>query len=293
MSAPSASALSRFRYQLAARDSRRKVKNALFLSLLVFASILAITPLIAVFIYALKQGFAGLSLDFFTKLPAPVGESGGGMANALVGTAVLLALGSGLGVPLGIAVGVFLSEFGTGRLASFTRFSVDVLTSVPSIIVGLFAYALIVVPMKHFSAMAGGVALSIVMIPIVARSTEEILKLVPVHVREAGLALGIPRWKVILRILLPGSAGGITTGVMLAVARAAGETAPLLFTAFSNQFWGRGIDQPIASLPVQIYTYAISPFEEWHQQAWTGAFVLIVFVLSLNLLTRLILRKRT
>jgi phosphate transport system permease protein len=277
---------------LARKDRPRKLKNGLFLGMLALASVAAVLPLFAVFIYALNQGISGLSLDFFTKLPAPVGETGGGMANALAGTATLLGLASGVGVPVGVFTGVFLSEFGRGKVASLVRFSVDVLTSVPSIIVGLFAYALVVVPMKRFSAWAGAVALAIVMVPIIARATEEILKLVPVHVREAGLALGIPRWKVILRIVLPGSAGGITTGVMLAVARAAGETAPLLFTAFNNQYWNRGLDQPIASLPVQIYTYAISPFEEWHQQAWAGAFVLICLVLVINLFTRLLLGRK-
>jgi len=282
----------RVRELLARKDRPRKLKNGLFLGMLALASVAAVLPLFAVFIYALNQGISGLSLDFFTKLPAPVGETGGGMANALAGTATLLGLASGVGVPVGVFTGVFLSEFGRGKVASLVRFSVDVLTSVPSIIVGLFAYALVVVPMKRFSAWAGAVALAIVMVPIIARATEEILKLVPVHVREAGLALGIPRWKVILRIVLPGSAGGITTGVMLAVARAAGETAPLLFTAFNNQYWNRGLDQPIASLPVQIYTYAISPFEEWHQQAWAGAFVLICLVLVINLFTRLLLGRK-
>ena len=283
----------RVRELLSRKDKPRKLKNALLLGFLVLASIVAVLPLFAVFLYALRQGISGLSVDFFTRLPAPVGESGGGMANALLGTGILLGLASLAGVPIGVVTGVYLSEFGRGKVAAVVRFSVDVLTSVPSIIVGLFAYALVVIPMKRFSAWAGAVALAIVMVPIIARATEEILKLVPVHVREAGLALGIPRWKVILRIVLPGSRGGITTGVMLAVARAAGETAPLLFTAFNNQFWSRGLDQPIASLPVQIYTYAISPFEEWHEQAWAGAFVLICFVLLINLVTRLVLGRKS
>jgi len=281
----------RVRELLSRKDKPRKLKNALLLGLLALASIVAVLPLFAVFLYALKQGISGLSVDFFTRLPAPVGETGGGMANALLGTGILLGLASLVGVPVGVVTGVYLSEFGRGKVAALVRFSVDVMTSVPSIIVGLFAYALVVIPMKRFSAWAGAVALAIVMVPIIARATEEILKLVPVHVREAGLALGIARWKMILRIVLPGSLGGITTGVMLAVARAAGETAPLLFTAFNNQFWSRGLDQPIASLPVQIYTYAISPYEEWHEQAWAGAFVLICFVLAINLLTRLLLRR--
>jgi phosphate transport system permease protein len=288
-----AESVARVRNLLSKRDPSRKVRNVLMIGLLLLAALVAVAPLLAVFVYALERGISGVNVAFFTRLPAPVGEEGGGMANALVGTGVLLGLASCIGIPLGVFTGVYLSEFGRGKVASLVRFSVDVLTSVPSIIIGLFAYAVVVVPMKHFSALAGAVALAIVMVPIIARATEEILKLVPVHVREAGLALGIPRWKMILRIVLPGSIGGITTGVMLAVARAAGETAPLLFTAFNNQYWARGIDQPIASLPVQIYTYAISPYEEWHRQAWAGAFVLICLVLSLNLLTRLILRRRT
>lgn len=293
MSSLQGDSVARIRSLLSARDRSRKARNFVMIGFLGMASLFAVAPLLAVFVYALEKGISGVNLEFFTQLPAPVGEEGGGMANALVGTGILLGLASCIGIPLGVLTGVFLSEFGRGKIATLVRFSVDVLTSVPSIIIGLFAYALVVVPMKHFSALAGAVALAIVMVPIIARATEEILKLVPVHVREAGLALGIPRWKVILRVVLPGSLGGITTGVMLAVARAAGETAPLLFTAFNNQFWARGVDQPIASLPVQIYTYAISPYEEWHRQAWAGAFVLITFVLSLNLLTRLILRRRT
>jgi phosphate transport system permease protein len=214
------------------------------------------------------------------------------MGNAIAGTLILIGLASAVGIPIGIATGVFLSEYGKSRLATLLRFATELLAGVPSIIIGIFIYSLLVVPMKRFSALAGGAALAVIMIPTVARTTEELLKLVPVHIREAGLALGIPRWKVTLRIVLRGSMGGILTGVMLGIARVAGETAPLLFTALSSQNWSRGLDQPIASLPVQIYTYAVSPFEAWHQQAWTGALVLVLFVFILNLGTRMILKRQ-
>ena len=250
-------------------------------------------PLLSVFIYVIQRGVSSVNWNFFTQLPTPVGETGGGMGNALLGTAWLVGLASLVGVPWGIAAGVYLSEYGRGKLATTLRFVTDLMTSIPSIIIGLFAYALIVLPMKRFSVLAGAASLAVIMIPVVTRTTEELLKLVPVHIREAGLALGLPRWKVTLRIVLRGSMGGIATGVMLAVARVAGETAPLLFTAFSNRFWNRGLDQPTASLPVQIYTYAISPYEDWHRQAWAGALVLVLFVFVLNLTTRLVLRRQT
>ena len=217
------------------------------------------------------------------------------MANAFLGTLVLIGIASVIGIPWGIGTGLYLSEYGKGRLGTAIRFCADVLSSVPSIVIGLFVYALIVVPMKRFSALAGGVALGILMIPTVARSSEELLKLVPTHLREAGLALGIPRWKVTLWIVLRESLSGITTAVILALARVAGETAPLLFTALNNQFWSKGlgiIDQPIASLPVQIYTFAISPYEDWQRQAWAGAFVLVMLVFAINLVTRWVVVKK-
>jgi len=281
----------RLQHFIERRYIRRKLVNRLVWVLLAVASIIALTPLFSVFGYVLRQGLPALDWGFFTQLPQPVGETGGGMANALVGTALLVLLASAVGVPWGIATGLYLSEFGRGRIASLVRFTVDMLGSIPSIIVGLFVYAMVVMPMKRFSAIAGGLALGILMIPTVARSTEELLKLVPRQIREAGLALGLPRWKVIVRIVLQGSMRTITTGIMLAVARVSGETAPLLFTAFNNRFWHQGFDQPISSLPVQIYTYAISPFEDWHRQAWAGALVLVIFVLTLNIVTRLILRS--
>lgn len=259
------------------------------MALLAAATTLALIPLFSVFFYVLHQGAPALDMDFFTKLPKPVGETGGGMANSLLGTVTLVFLASLLGVPWGIATGLYLSEYGKGRLSHLVRFSADMLASIPSIIIGLFVYALIVMTMKRFSAMAGGLALGILMIPTVARSTEELLKIVPGHIREAGLALGLPRWKVTLWIVLKGSRGAIVTAIMLSVARVAGETAPLLFTAFNNRFWQAGLDQPISSLPVQIYTYAISPYEDWHRQAWAGAFVLVMLVFTMNLITRFVL----
>ncbi len=280
------------REMLSRNDRSRKVKNILMTILLFAASIIAIIPLLSVFIYLLQQGLPALNLELFTSLPKPVGEVGGGMGNAILGTCVLVGMAALLGVPIGITSGVYLAEYGRGKIATLLRWSTDLLTSIPSIIVGLFAYAVIVLPMKRFSAHAGAFALAIIIIPTVSRTTEELLKLVPMHIREAGLALGIPRWKVILKIVVRGSLPGIMTGVMLAIARAAGETAPLLFTALSSQYWPKSLDQPIASLPVQIYTYAISPFEDWHRQAWAGALLLMGLVFALNVLTRLILREQ-
>ena len=277
---------------LQALDSRRRWKNRLMISLLSAFTLLAILPFVGVLIYVIQHGYPALSWHMFTNLPTPVGEAGGGIANALVGSITMVALASVVGIPLGTLGGAYLSEFGRGKVATALRFTCDLLVSVPSIIVGLFAYTLIVIPMRGFSAYAGAFALLMIQVPMVTRTTEEILKLVPQHVREAGLALGIPRWKVILRIVLRGSLSGLTTGVMLALARILGETAPLLFTAFNNRFWAEKLNQPTASLPVLIYTYAISPYEDWHAQAWAAALVLVVFVLLLNISTRLILGKR-
>jgi phosphate transport system permease protein len=267
---------------------RRKWVDRWMSGLLLLAAFAALVPLFSVLGYVVWNGAGYLNWDFFSKLPKPVGETGGGMANALAGTCTLVATASLIGVPWGVAAGVFLSEYGDGKLGTIVRFATDMLASVPSIVIGLFVYALIVVPMGGFSAMAGGVALAIIMIPIVARSTEEIVRLVPVHIREAGLALGLSRWKVILRIVLRGCVSGITTGVMLAVARVAGETAPLLLTSLNNQYWNLGLTGPIASLPVQIYSYAISPFDEWHGFAWAGALLLVLMVFVVNVLARLV-----
>jgi len=272
-------------------DYRRTIINRLGLGFLGLASLVAILPLLFILYYVFQRGIAGLNLTFFTSLPKPVGEAGGGLGNAALGTLVLVGLGSFIGVPIGIASGLYLSEFRRSRYTNTLRSAVELLAGVPSIILGIFAYALIVVPMKGFSALAGSLALAVILIPTVAKTTEEVLKLVPDHIREAGLGLGLPRWRVILSIVLYGSRSGILTGVMLAVARISGETAPLLFTALNSQYWPRGILQPISSLPVQIYTYAISPFDDWTQLAWTGSMVLVLFVLVANLLMRGIVRK--
>jgi phosphate transport system permease protein len=273
---------------------RRKLTNFAVCVLLATAAALALVPLLSVFQYVLQQGLPALNFSFFVELPKPVGEAGGGMANALVGTLILIGIASLIGIPWGIGTALFLSEYGErSRVAHVVRFCVDILASIPSIVIGLFVYAVVVLPMKRFSAYAGGIALGILMVPTVARSAEELLKLVPTHIREAGLALGLPRWKVTLRIVLRGALSGIATGVILAVARVSGETAPLLFTALNNRFWSHSLDQPIASLPVQIYTYAISPFDDWHRQAWAGALVLVALVFFVNLLTRFLLQPLT
>lgn len=277
---------------LSAHDRRRKVINLLMVGGLALMALVAVIPLVNVFLYVFKMGLPALNWEFLTEMPKPVGEEGGGLANSIAGTVVLIFLASIVGIPWGVFTGVYLSEYGKGPVAGVLRFVVDLLASIPSIIIGLFAYAVLVLPFKSFSALAGGLALAVIMIPTVARTTEELLRLVPTHIREAGLALGLPRWKVILSIVLRGSVGGIMTGVMLGVARVAGETAPLLFTALNSRFWSLELDEPISSLPVQIYTYAISPFEDWHQKAWAAAFLLVMFVLSLNLITRSVLRAR-
>lgn len=279
------------RKALSFNDRRRKIESYVWMGVLTLLSLCAIAPLFFIFSYAIFKGAAGLSLEFFTELPKAMGEEGGGMSNAIVGSAILLAMASLIGIPWGIAAGIYLSEYKGGFTTRFLRFTTDLLTSVPSIIIGLFAYALIVVPFHGYSAYAGSVALAIIIIPIVARTTEEILKLLPVHIREAGLALGLPRWKVILRIVLPASLSGVMTGLMLAIARVAGETAPLLFTSFSNNFGFRGLGQPTASLPVQIFNFATSHDDVWRQKAWTGALVLVLFVFVLNLSTRLVLSR--
>jgi phosphate transport system permease protein len=282
----------RFSALIAASYKRRNYFNKFMHLLLFLAALVAVVPLFSVFGYVISHGAPSLNWAFFTELPKPVGESGGGMGNSLLGTCILVFLGSLLGIPWGILVGLFLSEFGgRSRLGTVIRFSADMLASVPSIIIGLFVYALVVISMGHFSAIAGGLALGLIMVPSVSRTTEELLRLVPMSIREAGLALGVPRWKVVISLVLGSSIGPITTGVMLSVARAAGETAPLLFTAFNNRYWHQSLNQPISSLPVQIYTYAISPFDEWHEQAWAGAFLLVMSVLVMNILTRLAFRS--
>jgi phosphate transport system permease protein len=254
--------------------------------------LLAVAPLFMIFFYTLFQGIGALNLDFFTQMPKPVGESGGGMANALVGTGILIGLGGLFGLPVGVLSGIYLAEYGNNAFGSAVRFLTDVLSGIPSIVVGVVAYVLVVLPMSHFSALAGGVALGILMIPTVTRTTEEMIRLVPGSFREAGLALGIPQWKTTLRIILPTALKGITTGILLSLARAAGETAPLLFTALGNRFWSTAIDQPIASLTVFIFDYAKAPFDDWNRQAWAAAFVLIALIFFLNLVFRIVTRSR-
>ncbi|MEW5842828.1 MAG: phosphate ABC transporter permease PstA [Bacteroidota bacterium] len=271
---------------------RKKVTSAVMMSLTLVATLAAIIPLVFIFYYTISKGITYFNLDFFIQMPKPVGESGGGMANAIVGTLILIGLGGTIGIPVGIMTGTYLSEFGNNKFASVVRFLTDVLSGIPSIVVGVVAYTLIVVPMKKFSALAGGVALGILMIPTITRTTEEMIKLVPHSIREAGLALGIPKWKTTIRIVLRTAWKGIATGILLGLSRAAGETAPLLFTALGNRFWSTKIMEPMASLTVYIYDYAKAPFEDWNQQAWTAALVLILLISILSLTFRIITRSK-
>ena len=267
---------------------QRSAMNAFVSGLAVLATILVIAPLIAILGYLLYKGASSLNLAFFTHIPAPVGEQGGGMANSIVGSGIILALASLMGIPIGIAAGVYLAEFGRGTaIAAAVRFTADVLNGVPSIVMGISIYALIVLRQKHFSALAGGVALAIMMIPTITRTTEEMLLIVPNSVREAALGLGVPKWRTAISISLRTASPGIITGCMLAFARVAGETAPLLFTAFGNQFWSFHLNEPIAALPLQIFVYAISPYDEWHRLAWAGALVLIVLIMVSVTLVRI------
>ena len=270
----------------------RKAKNGVMTGLCFLSVLIAVVPLFMIFSYTLTQGIGALNIDFFIQMPKPVGESGGGMANAIVGTGMLLGLGALFGLPVSIFAGIYLAEHKSSLFASVVRFLTDVLSGVPSIVVGVVAYIIVVLPMKQFSALAGGVALGILMIPTATRTTEEMIRLVPDSFREAALALGIPRWKVTLRIILPTALRGIMTGVLLALARAAGETAPLLFTALGNRFWSTDIGHPIASLSVFIYDYAKAPFDDWNRQAWAAAFVLILFITIVNVIFRFVTRGR-
>ncbi|MDQ7851138.1 MAG: phosphate ABC transporter permease PstA [Armatimonadota bacterium] len=247
---------------------------------------LVLAPLFLILVFLTRAGLGAVNLEFFTSLPGPAGERGGGMANAIAGTVYLLSLAAVLGVPLGVLGGVFLAEYPHIRLTHLARFAADVLNGTPSIIMGLFAYILLVLPLGHFSALAGGVALGVMLIPIVLRTTEEVVRLVPSSVREASLALGIPQWRTTLQVVLPTAAAGIITGIMVGLARIAGETAPLLFTAFGNRFWNWDPLKPMAALPIQIFAYAISPFDDWHRQAWAGALVLVTMVLLVNVAAR-------
>jgi phosphate transport system permease protein len=256
------------------------------------AAVLATLPLVLILAHLLKKGAASLSLSFFTNMPKPVGEAGGGMANAIVGTLILIGIACAIGLPIGIGAGIYLSEKRSTPLAQSVRFLSDVLNGLPSIVMGIFAWQLLVRPAGHFSALAGGAALGAMMIPLVTRTTEEMLKVVPVSLREAALALGYPRWRTSISIVVRTALAGIATGALVAVARIAGETAPLLFTAFGNQFWSTALREPIAALPLQIFTYAISAYEEWHAQAWAGALVLISIVLVISLAARIVTRSK-
>ncbi len=273
-------------------DQYRKLKSVVMSGLFVACALLVVSPLALILFHLLREGVGALNWSFLTQLPKPVGESGGGMANAIVGSAVLLGLACLVGVPIGLLGGVYLAEYGGERANAWIRLGADILNGVPSIVWGMTAYALVVVPFKTFSAYSGGLALGFIMIPLVLRTTEEVLVLVPDAYREAALALGIPRWKIIVQIVLRTALKGIITGVLLAMGRVAGETAPLLFTAFGNRFWSHQLSEPIAALPLQIFSYAISPYDDWHRQAWAGALVLIFLVFALSAGVRLLSADR-
>jgi phosphate transport system permease protein len=272
---------------------RRRVVDHVMTGLSILTVILVLAPLFAIFAYLVYRGIGSINWAFLTQTPKPVGESGGGMANAIVGSCFILAIASVIGVPVGVGAGIYLAEFGRNRFGDVIRFTADVLNGVPSIVIGIVAYSIVVLSQRHFSALAGGVALAIMMIPTITRTTEEMLLLVPQALREAAYGLGIPRWRTTLSITLRTATSGVITGIMLAFARVAGETAPLLFTAFGNQFWNLRMGQPTAALPLQIFTYAISPYDEWHKQAWAGALVLIVLIVSAVAAVRFAVRRGT
>jgi len=272
-------------------DRIRRVNSAVMTTTTAVCTLVAVGILAIILGYIAWRGIGSISFQFLVDSPRPVGE-GGGIGNAILGTLILLLLSSGIGLPLGIAAGVYLSEFGRGWFGTLVRFVADTLTGVPSIVVGVFVYAIVVLPMKHFSALAGGIALGIIMIPIVARTSEEMIKLVPASLREGALALGAPQWRVTLGIVIPAASAGIITAAMLAIARVSGETAPLLFTALGSRFFSYYLDQPVASLTVQIYNYAISPYDEWHAQAWAATLILMTVILAINIAVRVLTRKR-
>jgi phosphate transport system permease protein len=271
---------------------RRRVTSAIMVGLTYIAAGLATLPLLFILFHIARAGAASISPDFFTKMPQPVGETGGGMANAITGTLILIGIAACIGVPIGVGAGLYLAEHWRSRLANTVRFLSDVLNGIPSIVMGIFAWQLLVRPAGHFSALAGGIALGAMIIPLVTRTTEEMIRLVPNALREAALALGYQRWRTSLGVILRTAMPGIVTGALVAIARIAGETAPLLFTAFGNQFWSTSLTRPIAALPLQIFTYAISPYDEWHSLAWAGALVLIGIVLIISLAARFATRSR-
>jgi phosphate transport system permease protein len=270
---------------------RRRMLSKIVVGLCGLAVLIALVPLALVFFYVIKQGFASLNWAFFTRMPKPVGEAGGGMANAILGTFFLIVIASIVAIPVGMIAGVYLSEYGRARFATLVRFTADVLNGVPSIVIGIFAYGLAVLPVHRFSALAGGLALGFMMIPIITRTTEELLNLVPSTLREGALALGATRARAAFGVMVPAALPGILTGILLALARIAGETAPLLFTSFNNRFFSTRLDQPIASLTVQVFTYAISPYDDWHRQAWAGALVLVMFVFLFSVVARMVTRR--
>lgn len=273
------------------RDRRRRGVSLLMLTLTGVAAVLTVVPLLLIVFHLLTAGVTALNTSFFTQLPAPPGEVGGGMANGIVGTGVLVLLAGLMGLPIAIGAGIFLAESGNSPVANVVRFTADVMNGVPSIVVGIFVWATVVLAMGGFSAFAGGVALAIMLIPMVTRTTEEMVRLVPGELREGALALGFTRWRATWGVVLPAARAGILTGVLVALARIAGETAPLLFTAFGNPYWQARMDQPIAALPLQIFQYAISPYDDWHRQAWAGSLVLIGLVLMVNLAARFLIRS--
>ena len=273
------------------QPARRRLVSNVVVGLCALAVLIALVPLVFIFIYVIKQGFSSLNWAFFTQMPKPVGEPGGGMANAMLGTLMLIGIASVVAVPVGLIAGVYLSEYGGARFASAVRFTADVLNGVPSIVIGIFAYGLAVLPVHRFSALAGGLALGFMMVPIITRTTEELLNLVPSTLREGALALGATRARAAFGVMVPAALPGIMTGILVALARISGETAPLLFTSFNNRFFTARLDQPIASLTVQVYTYAISPYEDWHRQAWAGALVLVSFVFVFSVLARVVTRR--
>jgi phosphate transport system permease protein len=270
----------------------RKSKNAGMTLLMATFTLAVLVPLVLIFVHIVRMGFSAINFDFFFQIPKPTGETGGGMANGIVGSGILIALASTLGIPIGIFGAIYLSEYGGSRISNVIRFAADVLSGIPSIITGMVAYTLLVVPMHGFSALAGAFALALIMIPIVLRTTEEQLKLVPASLREASLALGVPLWRTTLKVTLRSALKGVMTGILLAIARIAGETAPLLFTALGNQFWGARLTEPIAAMPLQIFNFAISPYEDWHRLAWAGALVLVSMMFALSLAARWFGRSR-
>jgi phosphate transport system permease protein len=271
--------------------ARRQLVDRLMGAVLCLCALMAITPLVLVVAFILANGAKAMRLELLTQLPKPVGEVGGGMANAFLGTAILIALASAMAMPIGILAGVFLSEFGNNAFAAALRFLTDILTGVPSIVTGIVAYTLLVVPLHSFSALSGGVALAFIMVPVVTRTTEEALRRVPHSLREASLGLGVHEWRTTLAIVIPTGLGGVVTGVMLAVARISGETAPLLFTAFGSRFWPNGLMQPIAAVPLQVFQYAVAPYSDWHSQAWAAAFILMLLILALNIGVRVVTKS--